>query len=561
MGGAHAAIITHNGLPVFQDGFEAQSVGASPSTTNVTPGPGNWVVNSGSDTAATLGSGGLGPGAVEGSQYLKVERAGEGGVYVGREILPVTTGQVHVEMMVHQNFNSLGEGSVHFNAGWRPDSEGLNSEALLHLYSDAGNRIRVYDTPEAFADSHFLQSASGGNMTYQFFEWQKWEVDIDMDAATYVVTIDGQASTVEPLLQTDGTLQFFGTRATLGPSLAYFDGTNTPMVPHTSFEWSGATPGAWEPSINWAQSGGPPDGQDVDVTFGGRGSGGTVATDQSPTANHITFDYSDSYFIAGGGSVNLARNSGGVDPVIEVVSGIHEFQVKVNLGADTNVDGGSALDFNNQIDLAGNRLTTSGKVNINNGVMDSGNGGSISSLGTLGTAGSTGIDADLTSTGTLHIDLGQHNVDHFNVTGTASIAGSTIDISLDNFTPDPQQQFTILSAAGGLGGLASNQLTLSGDNAGFSVNVSGSDVILEFGSGGLVGDYSGNGIVDAADYVVWRDGDSPDSGPQGYLDWKVNFGNTAGSGATAAVPEPASLVLYLLACVLPFLRTRDFRER
>ncbi len=91
------------------------------------------------------------------------------------------------------------------------------------------------------------------------------------------------------------------------------------------------------------------------------------------------------------------------------------------------------------------------------------------------------------------------------------------------------------------------------------MNVSGSDVILEFGSGALVGDYNGNGIVGAADYVVWRDGDSPDSGPQGYPDWKTNFGNTAGSGTNAASPEPTGLVLFLLACVMPFFRTRDFR--
>jgi len=68
----------------------------------------------------------------------------------------------------------------------------------------------------------------------------------------------------------------------------------------------------------------------------------------------------------------------------------------------------------------------------------------------------------------------------------------------------------------------------------------------------LDGDYNGNGIVDAADYTVWRNGGSPDSSQTGYDLWKANFGNTSGSGsssgtATTAVPEPSTITLILLA--------------
>lgn len=64
----------------------------------------------------------------------------------------------------------------------------------------------------------------------------------------------------------------------------------------------------------------------------------------------------------------------------------------------------------------------------------------------------------------------------------------------------------------------------------------------------IAGDYNGNGSVDAADYVVWRNGDSPDDTQAGYDLWKANFGKP-GSGAGAsvgAVPEPASLMLLLV---------------
>lgn len=57
----------------------------------------------------------------------------------------------------------------------------------------------------------------------------------------------------------------------------------------------------------------------------------------------------------------------------------------------------------------------------------------------------------------------------------------------------------------------------------------------------IVGDYSGDGVVDAADYVAWRKTDI--NGPQGYADWRGNFGVTAGAGAFAGTPEPTTLWL------------------
>jgi hypothetical protein len=67
----------------------------------------------------------------------------------------------------------------------------------------------------------------------------------------------------------------------------------------------------------------------------------------------------------------------------------------------------------------------------------------------------------------------------------------------------------------------------------------------------LEGDYNGNGVVDAADYTVWRDGLGTIFTPADYTVWKANFGNTLGSGTLtpASVPEPLSIVLFLPACL------------
>ena len=82
----------------------------------------------------------------------------------------------------------------------------------------------------------------------------------------------------------------------------------------------------------------------------------------------------------------------------------------------------------------------------------------------------------------------------------------------------------------------------------------------------IAGDYNGNGIVDAADYTIWRDtlGSTADLRANGdnsgasagvidqadYAFWKSHFGSTGpGAGASAAVPEPATLGLGLIAVV------------
>jgi hypothetical protein len=76
----------------------------------------------------------------------------------------------------------------------------------------------------------------------------------------------------------------------------------------------------------------------------------------------------------------------------------------------------------------------------------------------------------------------------------------------------------------------------------------------------LFGDYNQNGMVDAADYVVWRDklGQSillpNDSTPgtvsqEDYEIWRAHFGQVADRGSSAAIPEPEAFVLLILAAV------------
>lgn len=73
---------------------------------------------------------------------------------------------------------------------------------------------------------------------------------------------------------------------------------------------------------------------------------------------------------------------------------------------------------------------------------------------------------------------------------------------------------------------------------------------LEFIGGYVDGDYNMNGVVDAADYVVWRNAFGDFGTAQDYFAWKKNFGRVAN-------PEPSTIVLILIA--LCFWGTRTPR--
>jgi hypothetical protein len=73
----------------------------------------------------------------------------------------------------------------------------------------------------------------------------------------------------------------------------------------------------------------------------------------------------------------------------------------------------------------------------------------------------------------------------------------------------------------------------------------------------LNGDHNGDGSVDAADYVTWRDDPDGHGGdPDGYNIWAANFGSPGGGGVGGvAVPEPGTAALVMIG-MLALLRVR-----
>jgi len=201
--------------------------------------------------------------------------------------------------------------------------------------------------------------------------------------------------------------------------------------------------------------------------------------------------------------------------------------------------GGSTLVFHDPV------TNTGGTIEVTAG-------SSIVYLQGLTTSGSASMtvslaDPDTTPSGALE------------VTGDVALAG-TLSVSLaSGFKPSAGDSFDILSATGAVTGslnLASAP-TLPGGMKWNLLN-SGSDISLSVVA---TGDYNGNGVVDAGDYIVWRNsqnqsgpGLAADSNGDGIVNtidydfWRGRVGNVVGAaGAGAAVPEATCFALLTIA--------------
>ncbi len=251
--------------------------------------------------------------------------------------------------------------------------------------------------------------------------------------------------------------------------------------------------------------------------------------------------------------------------------------VSLEAGGGLTLEGGT-LDTQ-YVDIRGGTLAGSGTIMTGSGPVP---GQVENRIGTVSPGNSTGTlhiigrfsnGAD----GLLAMELGGMvpgtDYDQLLVDGPVAIDG-TLAVSLINpggglFTPTVGNMFTLVTATEISGEFAGLQLP-GGIN--WRVRYDPSSIRLIVGQSG---DYNHDGIVDAADYTVWRnslgsttwrDADGDGSGvvdAGDYLVWKNHFGMTGPSDSSifgsGAVPEPATATLLLFAIL--FLLTNRTRGR
>lgn len=201
--------------------------------------------------------------------------------------------------------------------------------------------------------------------------------------------------------------------------------------------------------------------------------------------------------------------------------------------------------------------------------------GDVGSVSTLGLEGgvlslaSDGIvevlqDFEQEAAGGLRIAIDTANNGGLIVGGNALLAGDLELVLDDGYAPAFGDEITFLNADGVLSGEFANA-TLPSLNGGLrwrltrDANSVGAEVIL-------AGDYNADGTVDAADYSVWRDAANAtqdlvaDGNGDGTVDaadrqvWIDHFGLTATASSSAAVPEPATALLFASALFLAVFR-------
>ena len=298
------------------------------------------------------------------------------------------------------------------------------------------------------------------------------------------------------------------------------------------------------------------------INLGGGGGGGTY---ESTNSTDI------------GGTVTVAA---GTDSTIEVQ--VNRF-LTLESTSVTTLNGNLRLVSNNGSIAAGATFSGTGALivpanshlilepNANANVLLN-NDGTLRPNG-FNTVGRVDVkDYQQGATGTLISELagvGLNQFDRLIVNGNAVLHG-TLDVDLEGgFVPTLGNTFPILSATAGLSGtFAGYQLPSIGAVNSLAVAYGANIVTIQV-IAGLWGDYNGNGVVDAADYVVWRNtlgaGVAAFSGADGsgnglvdqadYDLWRSRFGTVlgpgagsgAGASANAAVPEPSTMLLLFAA--------------
>jgi hypothetical protein len=186
----HAQWVTDNGVVVFDDGFESDTVGGKPGN----PPVGSLsVTGRNAATVQVLGPASMGPGAIQGNNYFIGNRPGtnDDAYYIAQPSQPIVSGD-HLVMDTWAYI--AGNADFNFAMGFE------SPDVSTRLFAEA------VSAPGAVPGTFRIQFGQGNlgsdllDITYTPNVWQEWKLDwvVGSDQATLTVAGISQTRTVDP---------------------------------------------------------------------------------------------------------------------------------------------------------------------------------------------------------------------------------------------------------------------------------------------------------------------------------------------------------------------------
>jgi hypothetical protein len=303
----------------------------------------------------------------------------------------------------------------------------------------------------------------------------------------------------------------------------------------------------------------------------GNQSGGTITTTLNfvvgDTNGGSTYNLSGTGAIVANGQVVVGRQTTSANSgVMNQTGGSVTAALGITVGNAQNAN--TALWGTGIYNVSGGTVTTNQTTGtaLTIGTQGTGTFRVIGDDAVIDVNGNATVNAGGGAQGTLAYRLESGDLlSRIDVSGTATFnVGAILAFDTSLATPT-QTSYELLTATD----VIDNGLVFNGP-AGWSFDIiaGGNGEILravQTGPVSVPGDYNGNGVVDAADYVLWRNGgplqnevNNPGTVSQeDYTEWRARFGNTSGSGSglnAAQVPEPAVATMLLLGLVVALVR-------
>lgn len=153
------------------------------------------------------------------------------------------------------------------------------------------------------------------------------------------------------------------------------------------------------------------------------------------------------------------------------------------------------------------------------------------------------------------------------VAGQAALDGTLAVTLAPGYVPMADDSFELISAGGLAGAFDEVLLPALGPELTWDLAATDNSLVLSVVEA-IAGDFNRDGVVDTADFTVWRDGLGTLYTAEHFDQWRSNFGYPQGGGGAASraigptVPEPCSLALLAPGSLAIFVRlSRSCRLR